>query len=177
METLNVNQSELLNLLLGIQKPTLCNVVMETEFVMLRTNNPYQKGEITKVSSRNYSIGGSYENRVNNNRVKEDKENDFVSEKPSGKTHISKSVLVDDKTGSVHYLMLEYYTKIKPSTYLNKNGVEVVDPIELALINSFVSKSFSGNDKQGLEKEVTVITPKVSNIKSITLDHKKYVVV
>jgi hypothetical protein len=149
---------------------------METEYVMLKTNNPfYDKptkswiNKYTKLSSRNYSIGGSYEQRVNNNREKEDKDRDFESEKPSGKTHISKVVLIDDKTNTVPYVMLEYYTKVKPTVIIQKNGNELTDPIELGLLKTFKQSSSNSNGKQELEKEVTVITPKLQNIKSITM--------
>jgi hypothetical protein len=171
-----VSELELVVILNGIEKPTLCNVVMETEFQMLKTNNPfYDKptkswiNKYTKLSSRNYMIGGSYEQRVNNNREKEDKERDFESEKPSGKTHISKVVLIDDKTQSTHYVMLEYYTKVKPTVTIQKNGNELTDPIELELLNTFKQSSGGSYGKQELEKEVTVITPKLLNIKSITM--------
>lgn len=177
----------LTDLLIGIEKPTFCYVETETDFRMNKTGNEYF-GRVKKITKRNYTIGNDYEQRVNNNMEKEGMERTFESLKPSGKHHISKCVLVDDKTESVNYVMLEYFTNVKPiEVILTLDGVELrtdtTDPIvnfnmkELVKkIESFKVKSNSGSGRQEQDKEVCVMTPKIENVKKISINGERYMI-
>jgi hypothetical protein len=169
-ETINITKNELITLLSEIEKPTFTNVVMETIVKMRKTNNPYYN-KVVKKSKCNYSLGVNYENRVNNNYTKEGIENTFETEKPSGKTHISKCLLVSDKDNSVHYVMLERFDEIKPINEFIFEGNE----IDKQLFQDFMVK-YTESVKQEQERKVSVITPKIENIKEISLNGMRYII-
>jgi hypothetical protein len=168
--TENITRQELITLLSEIDKPTFTNVVMETMVRMNKTNNPYYN-KVVKRSKCNYSLGVNYENRVNNNYEKEGIESTFETEKPSGKTHISKCLLVSDKDNSVHYVMLERFDEIKPTNEFIFEGNE----IDKQLFQDFMVK-YTESVKQEQERKVSVITPKIENIKEISLNGMKYII-
>jgi len=168
--TSNITQQELITLLSTIERPTFTNVVMETKVRMNKTNNPYYE-KVIKRSKCNYSLGVNYESRVNNNEVKEGLEGNFETEKPSGKTHISKCLLVSDKDNSVHYVMLERFDEIKPTNEYIFEGNE----IEKVLFESYMTKVYE-SQKQEQERKVMVITPKIENIKEISLNGTHYII-
>jgi hypothetical protein len=170
---IEITQDEFITLLNQIQKSMFINVTMVTDVRMNKTGNPFF-GQIKKVSSCNYLIGNDYETRVNSNEVKEGFEGNFESFKPSGKHHISKCVLVDDKTESVHYLMVENFHEIKSKVVYLKNG-QPMDEIEINLMKSFLVK-VSETSRQDQERKVMVITPKIENIKECTLNGTHYLI-
>jgi hypothetical protein len=137
---------------------------------MNKTNNPYYN-KVVKRSKCNYSLGVNYENRVNNNYTKEGIESTFETEKPSGKTHISKCLLVSDKDNSVHYVMLERFDEIKPTNEFIFEGNE----IDKQLFQDYMVK-YTESVKQEQERKVSVITPKIENIKEISLNGMKYII-
>lgn len=167
---LNITKQELITLLSTIDKPTFTNIVMETEVRMKKTNNPYY-GKVIKRSKCNYSLGINYENRVNNNEKKEGLEGNFETEKPSGKTHISKCLLVSDKDNSVHYVMLERFNEIKPINEYICEG----NQIEKQLFEGYMTQVYEST-KQEQERKVMVITPKIENIKEISLNGNHYTI-
>lgn len=169
-QTLTIGQQELITLLSTIEKPTFTNVVMETKVRMNKTNNPYYD-KVVKRSKCNYSLGVNYENRVNNNEKKEGLEGNFETEKPSGKTHVSKCLLIDDKTQSTYYVMLERFDEIKPTNEYIFEGNE----IEKQLFEGYMTKVYE-SQKQEQERKVMVITPKLENIKEISLNGTHYVI-
>jgi hypothetical protein len=168
---MEITKNELINVLNQKETPTFVHIVMETPVRMKKTDNPYF-GQVTKITSGNYLIGMDYEQRVNNNSEKEDKERNFVVEPPKGKRHISKCVLIDTKTESVHYLMMERFDEIHPQVTYIMNG----DSIEKQLFESFMYQSYTST-KQQQDRKVMVITPKIDNIKEISIDKMKYEVV
>jgi hypothetical protein len=170
--TENITRQELITLLSEIDKPTFTNVVMETMVRMNKTNNPYYN-KVVKRSKCNYSLGIDYGKRVNNNYTKEGIENTFESEKPSGKHHIgnSKCLLIDDKTESVHYVMLERFDEIKPTNEFIFEGNE----IDKQLFQDFMVK-YTESQKQEQDRKVMVITPKIENIKEMSINGTKYII-
>lgn len=171
-EIKTITKQELITLLSEVTKPTFTNVVMETKVRMNKTNNPYYD-KVIKRSKCNYSLGIDYQKRVEKNYEKEGIESTFESEKPSGKHHIgnSKCLLIDDKTESVHYVMLERFDEINPQNefIFESNG------IDKQLFESYMVK-VSESQKQEQERKVMVITPKIENIKEISLEGTKYII-
>jgi hypothetical protein len=167
-ETKKINQQELITLLSTIEKPTFTNIVMETKVRMNKTNNPYFE-KVIKRSKCNYSLGVNYESRVNNNEVKEGLEGNFETEKPKGKTHISKCLLVNDTDNSTYYVMLERFDEIKPTNEYIFEGNE----IDKQLFESYMTKVYE-SQKQEQERKVMVITPKLENIREISLNGVHY---
>jgi hypothetical protein len=104
-EIKKVTKSEIVRIIMDIEEKTpntFVGVKMKTLFreVLQKTKdtkevNPYYK-EIFKVSTKSYRLVTDYEKRVKKNLEKEGKDpNTFVVESPSGKKHISKSLLTD----------------------------------------------------------------------------------
>lgn len=180
-QTTNVKEvttTELTNILLQIGvsvelKSDFVNVVMETEPSMNKTGNPFI-GKVKKLSSRNYKLLMDYEKRVRSNEKKEGLNPDFVTEKPKGKHHISPLVLLDDKTESVHYLNLEYFVEVKPIVSYSFNDLPMTKEDEGLMKQFFVKKYQS--QKQEQDRKVEVITPKISNIKQMSMGGMKYIV-
>lgn len=169
-ETMNITKNDLVEILLTIDKPTFTNVVMETIVRMKKTNNPYYD-KVVKRSKCNYSLGVNYESRVINNEKKEGLEGNFQTEKPTGRTHISKCILIDDKTQNVHYVILERFDEIKPTNEYIFEGNE----IDKQLFQDFMVK-YTESVKQEQEKKVMVITPKIENIKEMSINGTKYII-
>jgi len=169
---MEITKLELLNVLNQIDKPTFVHIVMETPVRMNKTGNPYF-GQVIKRTSGNYLIGTDYEGRVNNNSEKEGLERNFVVEPPKGKEHISKCVLIDTKTGTTHYLMMERFDEIHPQVeYHLING----DPIEKVLFESYMVKVYEST-KQEQDRKVTPITPKLDNIREMSINKMKYEII
>lgn len=166
---MEITKGQLVGILNQVNVPTFTNVLMKTPVRMNKTGNPYF-GQIVKITKGNYLIGSDYEKRVNNNYEKEGMERTFVVEPPKGKEHISKCVLVDTKTRTTHYLMMERFDEIHP-----KVEYQMIDgtSIEKQLFESFLVK-VSENQKQEQERKVLPLTPKISNILEITLNGVKY---
>ena len=169
-QTITINQQELITLLSSVEKSTFVNLVTETKVRMNKTNNPYFD-KVIKRSKCTYLMGNDYEKRVIVNYTKEGIEETFEVEELKGKKHISKCVLVDTKTESVYYVMVERFDEIKPTTeYLFENNT-----IDKVLFESFMTKVYESK-KQECERKVMVITPKIENIKEMSLNGNHYIV-
>lgn len=157
------------------------SVTLNTDFTSMvkkskvdGTINPYYK-ELKKTQTKTYRLVTDYEKRVHNNLIKEGKNpNDFVVSSPSGKVHISKSILKGTKpeTENNRYLMIEWFKEIKGSepTY-NHNGNEV----DKRMFEKWLTDYNSSNEKQGLEREVKPITPLFQSIVSFRVNGTEYI--
>ena len=175
-----VTKSEMIEIIKGIEEKnpnTFVGVKMRTLFreVLQKTKdtkemNPYYK-EIFKVSTKTYRLVTDYEKRVKNNLIKEGKDpNSFVVESPSGKKHISKSLLTDTESESKTYLMIEWFPEIKGTTEYEYRG----NSIDKTLFEKWISDRESSNEKQGLDREVKPITPDLDNVLEISVDGNRY---
>ncbi len=170
-QVVKVSVSELVDVLKQVEKSTFINVTMVTIPTMNKTGNPLF-GMVKKVTNCNYLIGNGYEDRVNSNEKKEGLEGSFESMKPSGKTHVSKCVLVDDKTGLTYYLMVERFDEVKPKVEYLKND-EPMNEIDRMILNDWLKKP-TETTRQDQERVVSVITPKIENIKTLSLNGVVY---
>jgi hypothetical protein len=166
----NVNVEEMVNILNDVEHSTPIFVMMETSVRMNKTGNPFYN-KIIKETTGRYFIGNDYENRVNNNMEREGMDRSFETEQPKGKHHISKCVLKDDKTDSVYYLMMERFKEVKPKVrYFFEGNV-----IEKQLFESYMTKVYEPT-KQEQERKVYPMTPKIENIRFISLNGIRYVI-
>ena len=137
------------------------------------TINPYYK-LLKKVSTKTYRVVTDYQQRVWNNLIKEGKDpNTFEVQSPSGKTHISKCLLKGDKPETDHkrYVMLEWFPETKGKTeYFQGN-----DQVGRELFSKWMTDYNSSNEKQGLEREVTPITPLFESIVSFRVNGTEYI--
>ena len=170
-KVLLITRPQMVGLFMGVTKPEMINLITETNVKTNKTGNPYYK-QLVKKSKCNYLLCSDYTTRVNNNRVKEGKETDFVSEKSSGKFHISPCVLMDEKTQTKHYLMVERFVEVKPKVQYFFNE----EPIEFDMFKQFLSP-ISENKSQGLDRKVIVNTPLFDSIVGFTFRGRKYSVI
>jgi hypothetical protein len=172
-ETKVISQSEVVNLLGNYEKKSFINVVTDTLVRMNKTGNPYYN-LVHKHSSRNYLINSDYLKRVIKEGEKEgisEEENTFEVEDMKGKKRVKNSVCIDTKTEQTYYLFLELFDEVKPQVEYTCEG----NPIDKQLFESYLVK-VSESKKQPQERKVKVITPKIENIKSFTLEGVKYIV-
>ena len=164
-----ITSSELVEILKKVEKGTFSNILTETTVRMNKKNNPYF-GLITKIASQNVLLGSNYENRVNNNLLKESKDTDFIAQSSKVGNHVSNCVLFNENT-QLFYLQAEYFGEIKPQIeyYYNENL------IEKQLFAEFMPQKSVPN-QNGLENKVNIFSPKIENIKQITLNKIKYIV-
>jgi hypothetical protein len=170
-QTLRITRTDMVSVFNNVEKPTFVNLVTNTIVRMNKKGNPYHDQVIKHLSS-NFYIGSTYEDRVNNNRLKEDKENDFVSSIPSGKRHISKCILIDTKTETKFYLMCEWFKRSYPKvSYKFQN-----DSIDKVLFEDYIVKR-TESVKQDLDKKVNIVTYGMESIKEVRLNKTRYILI
>jgi hypothetical protein len=156
------------NTFVGIKMKTLFREVLQTKDT--KEMNPYYK-EIFKVSTKTYRLVTDYSKRVKSNLEKEGKDPTFVSDSPTGKRHISKSLLTDTESGSKTYIMVEWFPEIKGTTTYEYKG----NSIDKTLFERWISHSESSNTKQGLDREVKPITPDLDNVLELSIGGERYI--
>lgn len=163
-----ITRPQMKNLFMSVTKPEMINLVTETIPKMNKTGNPYY-GEIVKKSRCNFLLCTDYSKRVNNNRIKEHKENDFVPQAPKGKKHISPCVLTDEKTETKLYLMVERFDEIKPKVMFFHND----EPIDKAMFQEFLPKPSESNTQE-LDREVKPLTYLFDSIVAFSFRGRKF---
>ncbi len=172
-QTLTIPRGNMITLLNEVERPTFVHLVTETKVRMNKKGNPYHE-QVTKCLSSNFYIGSSYEDRVNNNRVKEGVENDFVSSPLSGKNHISKCILTNtnQENGVKFYLMCEWFKRSYPKVEYKYNG----NSIDRQLFQSFEVKR-KESEKQQIENKVNIVTYLIESIKEIRMNRTRYILI
>jgi hypothetical protein len=167
--TKGITSSELVEILKKQKIGTFAFLKIETVLKMNKKNNLYFD-KIKKKSSQNVLLGANYQNRVNNNLLKEEKESNFIAESCKVGQHISECVLYNENT-QLFYLQYEFFKEIQPRVEYFFNG----NIIEKEKFSEFLPQKSVAN-QNGLVKKVNSITVKVQNIKEITLNKVKYFV-
>jgi hypothetical protein len=155
------------------------SMITLTEPKMRKTNNPYF-GRVHKASyMTNVALGYDYENVINAKLERKGLANDFVAEKPKGKTWDNYPfILQSDKDNSIKYLRCTIRPNtISKSVYL-LDGVIVKDDTILTNIKNFISAS-SFSPKQansGLEEKEQVIVRdyKVEGVIALSQGEKEF---
>jgi hypothetical protein len=166
-----ITRPQMRTLFMSVVKPEMIHLVTETIPTMNKTGNPYYK-EIVKKSKCNFLLCTDYSKRVNNNLVKENKENDFVPQTPKGKKHLSPCVLTDEKTETKLYLFVERFDEIKPKVQYFHNDT----PIEKGMFQEFLPKEY-GSNTQGLDREVKPLTYLFDSIVGFSFRGRKFQVI
>ena len=163
-----VSRNELAETIKKITGSTIVNFVAETEVRMNKTGNPYLGA--TKVAHVQGSLGWNYENVVNNQLGREDKELDFVAQPQKGKLHTdNKHFLTDEKTRTKTYLVVfplpksEVKREEKPTMYYFNGQV-----IDVELLKPFMVKSYTPQS-QGTDKAIIYRTYEFKNIRSMKI--------
>ena len=166
-----ITRPQMKTLFMSVTKPEMINLVTETIPTMNKTGNPFYN-QIVKKSKCNFLLCTNYGVRVNNNRVKEEKENNFVPQTPKGKKHLSPCVLTDEKTETKLYLFVERFDEIKPKVQFFHNDT----PIEKEMFQEFLPKVY-GSNTQELDREVKPLTYLFESIVSFSFKGRKYSVI
>ena len=164
-----ITQTEILNVLMNVNKPTFVHIVSETEPSMNKTGNPFLG--VKKLTRGTYFIGGTYEQMVNKLMKKEGIEGTFTSDKCSVGEHVSKCIQFNERLNRYY---LQYFSfkssKIKSKFFFGGNE------IEKQLLEGYLKK-VTESQKQPQENKLDVKSFKIESIKFITLNKVKYEVV
>lgn len=137
------------------------------------TKEPRPFQSLTKVQSiTNALVGSEYESRVNNQRKREGIEEAFQADKASGRTRIN--ALLSHADGNSEQLYLTVYmdtATLSETVYMDENG----NPYTWAQVQHYLPlPKQSDNSKQGTEKQIKVIAPKLESIQVIHIFGQTY---
>ena len=177
-QVVKVSVPELVEVLKTVKLNQFINLVTLTVPTMNKKGNPFYNTEtkdfsVRKLSSTNYRTS-NYQNRVNSNMDKEGIEGEFISLKPSGKTHVegTECLLVSDKDPNVFYFMVERFDEVKPTVEYFNNGLPM-NQLDVEILKSWLPER-SDSSRQEQDRKVMVITPLVSNIKRFSTESMVY---
>jgi hypothetical protein len=167
---IGVSEMEMVNILMGLEKPTFTNILSKIKVRMNKTGNPYHE-RVFKTTEGNYFIGGDYEKMVNNQIKKEDLEGiDFKSQECKVGNHVSKCILYNEKLDT-YYLQHYVFKEIPLKSTFEFEGNE----IEKQMFESYMVKK-SENKSQPQERKIFPPSFKMSSILEISLNGNRYVI-
>ena len=150
---------------------TFAQVKAVVEQKMLKTGNPLRNATITKLVNYNMLLNANYQNMVNNARVREGKEADFVA-KENWFTPVNDgfngSIVAKKSDMACEYLKFACNNANTEKYFVN--GKEATTT-ELEIIKEFKQKP-SKAVNQGLENDVVIRTIKVEGIEEIKCGEK-----
>jgi len=134
-------------------------------------------GEIYRSYKEAGNFGISYENAVNNQRVREGLDNDFVSDSLKWgewyENGVNKVIVHNGEFYLRYYVNMNANSKLdKETIYHYANGVELTDD-EVDSLTEFLPPKSKSN-KQGIEKEVEPRAVKINGINSIKVGGEVY---
>ena len=141
------------------------------------------KKVLQKFVRTNVTIGADYTARVNRDLTRQGEEANFEAQHMSGKKYINdeRVLATDIKTETKTYLVAVVEHQTKPDTVYFHEGKHITKDkaIELNLFmpSYFEPKKTSGRGNMSEEKDFHVINPNLDNIRSLTLNKVKYVVI
>jgi hypothetical protein len=132
----------------------------------LKTGNPLKSAKITKLVEYNMLLNANYQNMVNNRRVAEGKEADFVSKETwfvKVNDGFNGSIVANRKDAAALYLFFAC-NAARTHTYF-VDGVEATAE-EIEIIKQFKPAAAKATN-QGLDRDVIVRTVKFEGIRKI----------
>lgn len=138
------------------------------------TKEPTPYDVIYKYSANTYGLNYDYAKSVANQLKKEGKGDEYEALKPYGKTHVSRMILQKDTDENQYYLQLACNSANKGDTrYFDADGNELAfDDIKQYLPTS--EFTHYKTKRQGTDKEIMVITPKLQTIVKLSLGDFAY---
>jgi len=170
-----ITQTELINILNTIEKPSFCYLVSETLVKMNKGKtkegsiepNPYHD-KVTKLRKGRFLIGSDYEKRVIGNDKKEGGKGNFKSQESKVGKHISKCVLYNENYDR-YYLSHEKFPKVKPKNEFLFEG----NTIDKVIFDKWISEK-DNYQNQPQKTKVEWTTLMLSNIREVSLNGKRY---
>jgi hypothetical protein len=134
---------------------------------MRKTGNPYPNAE--KHVTISGMIGCSYENAVNNQLGRENKELSFESQKPSWMQQSHLANLGTNKAGDKLYMPIKVQSCSKP-IYM-ADGVNVTDAVK-----PFIRQTYAPTTQDDLTTKVIWRTPALDSIKTVRMLGAEYTI-
>lgn len=133
----------------------------------LKRSNPF--GPITKISVVNGVINFNYQNAVNKQREREDKETDFVSQPRTWGQKIAHTPFIEHN--GKYYLTIKV-EKTQSPTYVDSNGHEIN-------VSDLIPHMYaqSESSRQDVEKEIITRDYCMSNVTMVTMNSVTYQIV
>lgn len=160
-----ISKIELIEKINSIKGASMVSIDIVSEPRMRKTDNPYLGA--TKSVTLSGVINFNYENSVNNQLERENKERDFESQSRSWGTH--EGNLITHKG--------EYYLSIKVQNSSQPVYIYEGHQLEKAAVEPFLYESRKPHTQENVEKEIVVRDVKISNIKSFRAFGDEYLVV
>jgi hypothetical protein len=144
---------------------TFATIIANVEQKMIKTGNPLRKANITKLVNYKFLLNAVYQNAVNNQRIRESKDANFVAKGNwHEKVYDSKNgAIVRNKTNHDNKYLSGIVENAEVLKYFVDNRKATAE--EIAIIKQFKQKSSAKN--QGLENEVIFRTIKIEGIKEV----------
>lgn len=187
-EIVSVSFDQMLSLVMNVDKGTLCSVRFVTEPTMnkggrITPNHPeYDNkflGRVKKVTSGTFTCGNSYVDRVKKQMVLDGLDpNTWVVEDSKVGEHVSKCVTYNENTLN-HCFQMEIHPD-NPHNHVKSHFLvdgQTIDQLIFSQFEQYIVKH-SVPQKQlrnGITDPVFMFSPKVQNIKELTLNHVRYV--
>ena len=135
------------------------------------TGMPNVFGKVLKTVESRVELNNIYQNNVNNQLVREDKQDNFKAKKQSGKHkwNGSRNISVKDTDDSVFYFRLGYTNSKPVVSFEDENGKSLTRQ-ELAGYLPVKNDNYS----QGTDKEIVVRDVFLSSIKEIRIGDKVF---
>jgi hypothetical protein len=167
---IKVSEKGMLDILMGLERPTFTNILSKVKVRMNKTGNPYYE-QVYKTTEGNYFIGGDYEKMVNTQIKKEDLEGiDFKSQECKVGNHVSKCILYNEKLDT-YYLQHYVFREVPLKSTYEFEGNE----IEKQMFESYMVKK-SENKSQPQERKIFPPSFKMSSILEMSLNGNRYVI-
>ena len=171
MKNLNNKSEVIANLINDGGSATFANVVAEVAQKQLKRGNPLKDATITKLVSYNMLLNANYQNMVNNQRVRENKDADFKA-KENWFTKVNDgfngSIVAKKSDTTCEYLFFACNNAITSKYYVD--GIEATME-QIETIKAFRPKVTKAVN-QGLKNDVVVRTIKLEGIKEIKCGEK-----
>lgn len=163
---MTITMQQFVDLILNRKGAQIVTLTTATEPKLKRTN-PF--GTVTKISVVNGVINYNYQNAVNRQREREDKETDFVSQPRTWGQKIPHTPFVEHN--GKYYLTIKV-EKCQSPTYVDSTGHEI-NPDDLRP-HMYAQSSSS---RQDLDKEIITRDYSLSNVTMATLSGVNYQII
>lgn len=160
-----ITKQELIERINNVKGTTIVSIDIESEPRMRKTDNPYIGA--TKSVTLSGVVNFSYENAVNNQLEREDKERNFKSQERAWGTYDGNWIT---HKGS-HYLQIKVQASSDPIYMFDGNE------IDKNTIKDFLYESKKAHTQEELDKEVVIRDVKIDNIKKIRAFGDEYIIV
>lgn len=163
-----ITRQQFWDLLLTLKGATFATLTLSTEPSNMRKGgNPFA-GLVRKVAVHNVCLNYSYENVVNNQRKREDKDADFKAGQTWGE-HVSPCCIELD---TKRYVQAKLQKSLS-TTFVNQIDGSIINEAELAPY----MREKTPNTNQGVDKEIINIRPKLENIIAANILGESYEIV